>query len=459
MMPRSIALVLWLLGQAFAARAADWQIGLAQREITPQRPVHLAGYAARNKPFEKVADPLFLKALALEDAAGRVGVLIASDLIGFHSGVGDQIAQRIQESAGLQRRQILLNSSHTHCGPTLFLAAADPPPAMTKEDIAETIAYTRRLIDLAVEAALEALHSRRPGRLSYGIGVCRFAMNRREWTPSGIKLGVNPSGYVDRSAPVLRIDDEQGQLRGVLFGAAVHNTTLGGTDYVVSGDYAGAAQRFIVDRHPQAQALFLLGCAGSANPHPRGTLDDVQRHGSELGTEVCRVLETKLAPVRGPLTMLLEDVALPLQEPPSRESIAELLTSKTSWLPYMARKMTKQLEAGQELPRSITCPVAFWQFGEDLSFVGLSGEVVNEYVPLIENAISPGRLWVSAYCNNVFGYVPTAQILKDGGYETRGVIYGAVGLFAPETEAVLVGKVQDLARQAGRPGMDQAAKP
>ena len=116
----------------------------------------------------------------------------------------------------------------------------------------------------------------------------------------------------------------------------------------------------------------------------------------------------------------------------------------------MAAQMLRLLDEGKELPRSYRCPLSVWQFGEDLTLVSLSGEVVADYVPLIQDALGPLNLWIAAYCNDVFGYVPTAKTLQEGGYETRGMIYGAVGLFAPETQDVLVGKVRELAQRAGR---------
>jgi hypothetical protein len=81
----------------------------------------------------------------------------------------------------------------------------------------------------------------------------------------------------------------------------------------------------------------------------------------------------------------------------------------------------------------------------------LSGEVVVDYVRLLEDALGPLQLWLAAYCHDVFGYVPSARVLREGGYETRGMIYGGPGFFAPETESVLVAKVRELAGRAGRP--------
>jgi hypothetical protein len=76
--------------------------------------------------------------------------------------------------------------------------------------------------------------------------------------------------------------------------------------------------------------------------------------------------------------------------------------------------------------------------------------VVVDYVRLIEDAVGPLQLWLAAYSNDVFGYVPSARVLREGGYETRGMIYGGPGFFAPEVETVLVQKVQELAAKAGR---------
>ena len=111
-----------------------------------------------------------------------------------------------------------------------------------------------------------------PARLSWGNGIVDFVMNRREFTPRGVILGVNPRGLADRSVPVLRVDSPDGKPRAILFGAGAHNTTLTGENYQICGDYAGYAQTYIREHYPEAQAMFLLGCAGDANPYPRGTL-------------------------------------------------------------------------------------------------------------------------------------------------------------------------------------------
>jgi len=76
--------------------------------------------------------------------------------------------------------------------------------------------------------------------------------------------------------------------------------------------------------------------------------------------------------------------------------------------------------------------------------VGLSGEVVSGYVPLVIRALGPGRLWIAGYCNEVDGYVPDATIVAEGGYEARGLV-ADIGFYSADAEKVLVQAVADLA--------------
>jgi len=195
--------------------------------------------------------------------------------------------------------------------------------------------------------------------------------------------------------------------------------------------------------------MFILGCAGDADPYPRGSMKLAREHGLTLGKEVCRVLATKLRPVRGPLTVALEKTDLPLQKLSAAE-LKEMAGRKRGIQPGIARQMLAMLERGEKLPESYRCPFAVWQFGKDLTLVGLSGEVVVDYVPLLEKALGPTNLWLAAYCNDVYGYFPSARVIAEGGYETRGIYAGGIGFFDSRAQDVVVRTVQALAKKVGR---------
>jgi hypothetical protein len=349
----------------------------------------------------------------------------------------------LAERAGLKREQILLNSSHIHTGPALSLNA--DRGGKSPGDVHRTVEYTLKLQDQIVELVIESLKSRESARLSWGNGVVHFVMNRRQNTARGVILGMNARGPADRTVPVLRIDTDEGRLRAVLFGAATHNTTLRPNCYEICGDYAGFAQANLAERHSGVQAMFMLGLAGDSDPYPHGTMELARQHGLELSQEVERVLETKLEPVRGPLRVSFGMADLPLQTPTRAE--LEKLAAANDRFADTAKRNLEALAKGEKLRNTYTAPIAVWQFGSDLTLVALSGEVVVDYVALIEKAIGPNNLWLSAYSNDYYGYLPSARLLAEGGYETRGI--GGVR-FSPHAQDVLIAKVRELAAGVGR---------
>lgn len=442
-----VALSLCTLSGFALGAEAEWQVGLASTKITPETPVMMAGYGGRLKPFERVAQDIYAKALVLADAQGQRAVIITSDLEGMPGWFTDAVAQGITAKTGFTREQILLTWSHNHAGPALGNSPR-PGPGVAAVDAQNRVAYTKWLETQLVDLVVRANTKLAPAKLSHGRGVAKFVMNRREFTPKGIILGVNPAGPVDRSVPVLRIDSPDGKLRAILFGAASHNTTLGSKNYDLCGDYAGYAQHFLQEKYPGALALFMIGCAGDANPYPRDTMELARAHGAELAAEVARLLETKLRPVSGPLKVSFGIAGLPLQ-PVTREQLKPLAENSPNWQVGNARQMLAMLERGEKLPTSCPAPLAVWQFGRDLTLVAISGEAVYDYVPMIERALGPLNLWIAAYANEDFGYLPSARVLSEGGYETRGLNSGD-GWFAPAAEDAVIGKITELAKKVGR---------
>ena len=426
----------------------ELQVGLARVKITPEVPIRMAGYASRNKPSEGVLTDLYAKAMAFADGQDERAVLLTADVIGFNAKVADLVCKRIMEKTALQRRQIMLNPSHTHTGPVIGIPGATSY-GLEGEEALCVHRYGERLASQLAELAAAALADLRPAKVTWGVGVTNIVMNRREPTERGIRLGFNPRGYVDRSVPVLRVDSPDGVVRALVFGCACHNTTLTGKHYMLSGDYAGFAQQYIEKQHPGVQAMFMIGCGGSANPYPRGTVEAAEQHGRSLGAEVCRVAAEKLALVRGPLRAELKFVDLPLKPVPPRKQLDEM-TKGPSYLAFNARQMLEALNNNESLPTEYSTPFAVWQFGGDLTLVALPGEVVNGYVPLLETVLGPRKLWITAYANDCFGYLPTAKVLAEGGYETR-CLYTVPGFFSPEVEGVVLAQVSQMAEKVGRP--------
>lgn len=425
---------------ASAAARLPWKAGVAVVSISPQRPVWIGGYAARKHASEGTLQELHAKALALEDEKGRRAVLVTADLLGFPAAVTKRIAARVREKYRLPRERLTLNASHTHGAPVVGDTLRVGYQDMTEAQWADTQAYTRELEDKVVACVGAALKDMRPARLGFGRGQAGFAGNRR--------LRLNPNGPVDHDVPVLRVDGEKGELRAVLFGYACHNTTLGADFYRVHGDYAGYAQEWLEREKPGAKALFVCGCGADANPGPRGKLEHAQQYGADLGKAVAEVLGRTLQPVEGPLRCVYEEVAVKFAPTPDRADWEAKLQDKNIYIQRHARQMLEILDRERKLPSEYPYPVQVWQLGKDLTFIHLAGEVVVDYALRLKKELGAERTWVAGYSNDVFAYIPSERVLREGGYEGADamIYYGQPGPFAPGVEETIIRTVHRLVK-------------
>jgi len=385
--------------------------------------------------------------LALEDHSGKRAVLVTSDLLGFPAAVSHNIAERVERQHHLERARLLLSSSHTHGGPVIGKTLGLMYP-MNSQQWADVEAYTSDLEDKIVKLVGAALKSLQPARLGFGHGEAGFAMNRRARTNEEIAIGVNKEGPVDHDVPVLRVDDKHGKLRAVVFGYACHNTTA--RDFMeFHGDYAGFAEAWLENHHPGARALFIAGCGGDANPYPRGTIELARQHGEELAGAVEKVLVRELQSVRGPLKTAYEEFPVAFATPPGREELQAQLENKDVYHRNWAAAMLTVLNRDGHLPAEYPYPLEIWQFGQDLTLIALGSEVVVDYDLRLKKELGAEKLWVAAYCNDVFAYIPSLRVLEEGGYEGGGamVYYGQPGPFAPTIEETIIGKIHNLVRR------------
>jgi neutral ceramidase len=441
---------LGLLSSADAQEAASWKAGVAKVAITPDHSMWMAGYAARNKPSEGTVQELFAKALAIEDGNGARLVVVTTDLIGIPRSLRDWLEQQVSHRHNLPPAAILLNASHTHCGPELRAAKA-PIYGLGPERVDQAYEYIEVLQERLIKLVGAALDDLRPARLGYTHGRAGFAMNRRLPTDSGIQNRPHPDGPVDHDVPVLRIEAPDGHLRAILFGYACHNTTL--SFYQFCGDYAGYAQAYLEDAHPDAIAMFLTGCGADQNPQPRRTLEVCQQHGRALanGVEAAMLGPTKT--VSGSLRLTIEEVELEFADPPSRGELVRQRDSGDKYDKRRASVLLAQLDTEGHIKTTYPYLVQAAAFGEDLLLIAMAGEVVVDYSLRFKLELG-GRIpvWVAGYSNDVFGYVPSLRVLQEGGYEGGGAMrYTTLpGPFAPSVEKRIVEAVHRLADQVTR---------
>lgn len=423
---------------ASAALAQSWKAGVARVDITPTEPVWLGGFGSRAKPSEGVRQKIWVKALALEDETGARSVLLTSDLLGFTPRMARAAADHALRAHRIPRERLAINSSHTHSAPVAdgLLRPAYPYPYGAAEEAA-LARYTERLLAQANEAIDAAVQNLAPAALSFEQGNAGFATNRRR-----TRLRQLP-GPVDHDVPVLAVRAPDGKLRAIVFGYACHATAL--SDNLVSGDWPGYAQSGLEERFPGATALFVTGAGADANPLPRRTEALARGYGEILAEAVGLVLAGKMQPVAGPLRAAFQTVDLAFAEVPTRAELEERARSTDAAL----RRHAEYLLSKGTLWDRYPYPVQVWQFGSALKMVILGGELVVDYALRLKGMYGFDKTWVAGYSNDVFAYIPSVRVLKEGGYEGGGAMipYGQPGKFHPAVEETIIDSVERLVAQ------------
>jgi len=430
-----------------AAESAALEVGVAARDVTPELPIRLAGYAGRKRPADKVDLGLHVRAMALRNPSGERFVFVALDNCEVSHAFTQPVLQQLADTLHLGRGAVAIISSHTHSAPVLSQTLIGMP-AGSPEDQEATAKYSRSLQAKLVEVVGAALGDLKPASLEYGSGRATFAVNRRVYHGDRVDFGENLDGPVDWDVPVLRVKGTDGAIRAIIFGYACHGTSVQSGDdwYTVSGDYMGYACRLLEANQPGAAALYLTGMGGDSNPGPHGQLLEAKRHGLELAGAVIGVLDRPMRPVRGGFKLAYDEVELPLADPPAREQLEKDSRSQDSGMRQRAELYLKCLDAGQPLPRSVKLPVAALRLGDDLTFFLMGGEVVVDYSRRLKRVLAQDHPWMVGYAYEVPCYIPSVRLLKEGGYEAESslIYYGFYGPFRTSIEDLLVNRAAAL---------------
>jgi hypothetical protein len=424
----------------------DWKAGVSKADITPKMAMPMAGFASHTHSSEGTLHQIWAKALALEDSKGNKAVMISSDLLGFPKNVSDRIRDRIKSTYGLDRAQILLNSSHTHSGPVIGDALTDIY-ILDNQQIERIREYTKILEDQIVNMVGQAIKNMEPAGLYAQNGVTRFQVNRRNNAANLLTQLTELQGPNDYAVPVIKVLNAKGGIKAIAFGYACHPTVLNGYDW--SGDYPGFSQIELERAYPGATALFFQSAGADQNPLPRNTVPLAKQYGKELAAAVERVLEEDMRKLPSVLMTSYSELDLPLATPPTEAEYSKFIDNTT--IPYQKRwaeRMRAKIRSGEKLVTSYPYPVQVWSIG-DQAIVSLGGELLIEYAITIKKMLG-AYAFVYGYSNDVMAYVPSSLVLKEGSYEGEShTVYGLPSKWQVGIETRILNEVIKLSEKNG----------
>jgi neutral ceramidase len=439
---RSLLTVLLLFAVTSSLRAEGWKAGAASVVITPSEPLWMAGYGSRTAPAEGKETDLFAKALVLEDASEKRGLVLTLDLVGIDRGFAGRVTDALAKQFQLPRESVAICTSHTHSGPVVAGNLAPLHYERLEPAQREALdAYADELLAKITATAGEAIEKLSPARVQWGTGKCSFAVNRRQNKETEVpdkRTKGELAGPSDHDVPVLSVRSPEGALTAVLFGYACHATVLSGQTW--NADYPGYAQMELERQFPGAVALFWAGCGGDQNPVPRRELRLAKAYGTELAARVGDVLRAHMPELAPKLSVSHRILEAPLGTLPTNDEIKANLASKDRFEVARARYLVRKIEAQGGLEGAYPYPVGVWTLGGEIDFVFLGGEVVVDYALRLKRERRGPKTWVAGYSNDVMAYIPSLRVLKEGGYEGGGsnVYYGLPALWHETIEEVIV---------------------
>ena len=424
--------------------------GIAKNKITPPVGVDLTGYVGRPGPSTKVHDDLFATALVLDDGAKRIGI-IAIDIVGADMAQDAALRDAISKATGIEPKNLLIASSHTHAGPAIGVLRECGEPDE---------ACVRRLWAQIVAVAKEASEKLADARLSYARAESELAWNRRNWVVEA-KVQQSPTSGVitDPEVGGLLIEID-GQKPVMLFNYACHGVVMGGENLEISADWIGAARDALESSGSIGTAIFLQGCCGNINPRYRGTFEEVKHAGESVAKPLLDAL-AKAKPIENPkIKIAWKTVDLPYMPLPEEESLeqeisfrrGEIEKAQAEGAPLVYGQVHKaMLGWAQDALKMVT------EGGPESVAIGLQaisidgvvlatlpGEAFCEY-GLEFRKMTKSSVIPVGYANGNIGYIPTAEAYKEGGYEVNDAIkYYAVKMIAPESEGIILAAMKSL---------------
>ncbi len=412
-----------------------WKVGYAEKDITPAPGEALPSGFGSERYATGVVSPLRAQAIVVEDAEGHRAAIVASDVLGYARVLVDAFRHRIESSHGIAPAAVAFPCSHTHCGPAVNYGLNFSVGGLN-------VWYLARLENALMDLVDEAVRNLSPARIEFGETEAQIGMNRRRVTADCVRGGPNPAGIYDRHTPVLRMRRRRSPRDVIVVNHACHPTSSGPYPKW-SPDWPGAMRRHIESRVADARAVFVKGCGADANPYYRDPVsgnyalarDPVRsrRVGVRLGRYVVRLLEdAQLKPLEACLKTTLVSGSLSLKRPRSRAALRDqaMAGANSSHLTWWAR----QSIAYPDTRKAVEYDVQAWRLGHFTQF-WLEGEVCAD-LGVATRSLVEGPVATAAYTNACPGYISSARLIREGGYEgdTSHMAYFLPAPFAEKSE-------------------------
>jgi neutral ceramidase len=391
--------------------------------------VSLGGFGDRQgAAYEGVHDEIFARALALKSGEATC-TIVALDRLEVPRFLHEDVCAALADLPGgfpIGPENLIITASHTHSAPENLARHGDIFPLAFGRYNEQLYRWTVAQTAAAVEAAVSAL---RPASL--GSAQARL---------DGLSANRRGDDTTDPVLTAVWIVAEDGAPIAVLANFPAHPTILGADNLLISGEWPGAAERFVEEQlGGDAVCLFTNGAQGDQRPAGDfgSGLDRVERFGRRIADEIMATQAAVNLDSEPKLSIASAEVALPPRQP----SPAFTQAAREEY-PIPAELMAKVLSALFPDKARLQAVVL-----GDAMVITVPGEMIAALgIELKTTATEAGiaRPFIAGLANTYCGYILTPEEYDEGGYESAVSVYGSG--FGPW----LVGELSTLIDAAGK---------
>lgn len=395
------------------------KIGFSKEDITPPVGTELAGYAGY-RPCSGIHDPLWCKAVVLEQPDGRYGLLVM-DLMCVDESLYLKIAEGVAH-LNIPRERLLVSAIHSHAAPRGCIPGQGRLHRLNNAGFRHDEEFTLYIHDVvrkAVKACETAVAGLEPFRL-------RAAQGKLPEIGSERHTGQNPEGCLT----VLHFRTESGKDL-LVYQLPCHPTVLSAANLEVSADFVGQIEQYL----DADMGVFVNGAAGDISTRftrREQSFAECERLGAIAAQAIRRLIRDARFDTPAPLLgKQLRILLKARQVEPEAMAQQKLEEATANWKkaveegadPADLRILKSYVEgAGVSLEFSrlmgdiyeLELPVCVFSFA-GLAFVSIPGELFSTLLPSKKTV-------AICYANGYDRYIASSDAYDKGYYEAMAAI-------------------------------------
>jgi hypothetical protein len=427
-----------------------FRAGVARSNITPFLGGGLVGNFGIPPPATNVHDELHAKCLVLDDGSTKL-VFAIIDIIGINRDVADEIKRIVNVETGIPKENILISAIHTHSA-TSVQGVGDRRKKYTLGEPFDE--YQKFFIRKVADGIRIAENNLEPARIGWGVGSVPQHVFVRRWKMKPGTVNPNPFGGVDQvvmnpgvgnpnllepagktdpQVSFISVQSVKGRPIALLANYSLHY--VGGTPRGdISADYFAVfgdriQELLKADRqYPPFVGIMSNGTSGNVNninfrgpSEKRAPYEKINIVANDVAQEVFRVYQT--IQYHDYVTLKAAQTELPLKvRKPDEKMIGYarmVLAKPPTEKPYHRHEKdyAERTMLTLEWPDKINVILQVFRIG-DLGVAAIPFETFTDTGLALKEKSPFKPSFTIELANGSYGYLPTPEQHKLGGYET-----------------------------------------